>query len=270
MIRTFLLLTTFLAGIAWQSSITLGASAAKVVAIDDVPGLRAFFIKNYPGFKLDRKDQFLIWTIDLDEKSDGIDEIIVSVNQIDLYSCGNHGCLHEVLRRESDGSLTSIDSFIGFGIKIAPTHTNGVRDLVTVTFDGEVALNLAGKTSAAVALKKSGGKTAKAPLEKAASTQTANMSPASPAEFSGPCHHGSDWSGSGAKSGGSASYGGCGDGEYWFEFSCSTKSSQITLTIESDLRRARDGMAITVPVMVDGEKFNLRGKASFSETVGGA
>jgi len=415
---------------------SFGEFLPREVYAASVPGLADYLSKRFgPDWKK-KEEIFLIRTIDLDEAGDvRADEVLLSVDRFDADYCDNTGCEHEVLVRQGDGSLKAVTSFRGFGLKVADTTTNGVRDLITETSKGNRPLNLHGQTTATqksgppapsikeisihwpdieeefrstcyqfrdwaagrlrsrdgtvygvaahghcgqksrwivmrckpgsqeielmlpdtldrvekgtaitipwfidgkrfdiqgIALKekpsidptpfltfqrsngfldalKKGtrgsyqiggppgsrfwlkdahkaidtmltacdgapGRESHAQANPGAQTGEAKVArlPNDIIEYRPDCFDRHNWFGQSGNGAGSATYGGCGDGEYWFQFSCRADSENIHLTIESILNRARDGMAITVPVMADGKKFNLRGKAQFSEMLGGA
>lgn len=123
------------------------APAAKIVAIDEVPGLADYLTERFQPDWRKKRHVFLVRLLDLDEKPDGIDEILLSVDAFDPDYCSNHGCGHEVLVRQPDGSLKAVTSYNGFGLKVANTYTNGVRDLISETLRGNRRFNLAGETS---------------------------------------------------------------------------------------------------------------------------
>ena len=92
------------------------APAAKTVTIGEVPGLAEYLTERFqPGWKK-KQYVFLVRLLDLDEKPDGIEEILLSVDTFDPEYCGNHGCDHEVLVRQPDSSLKAVTSYNGFGL----------------------------------------------------------------------------------------------------------------------------------------------------------
>lgn len=134
------------------------APAPRVANIADVPGLAAYMTERFKDGWKQKQDIFLVRLLDLDEEPDGIDEILLSVDTFDRDYCGNNGCDHEVLVRQGDGSLKAVTSYKGFGLKVADTTTNGVRDLISETLKGNRRFNLAGETSGTRDLKSGSGK----------------------------------------------------------------------------------------------------------------
>lgn len=123
------------------------APDSRTVEIGDVPGLAGYMTGRFQTGWRKKRDVFLVRLLDMDEKPDGVDEVLLSVDKFDAEYCTNSGCGHAVLVRQPDGSLKAVSSFRGFGLKIADTYTNGVRDLISETLKGNRRLNLAGLTS---------------------------------------------------------------------------------------------------------------------------
>jgi len=132
------------------------APAVKVLSIDAVPGLSNYLTKRFQTGWKTKRHVFLVRLLELDEEPDGIDEILLSVDKFDAEFCNNSGCDHEVLLRLPNGGLKAVASFRGFGLQVADTYTNGVRDLVSETIKGNRRFNLAGETSGTLNRKKPG------------------------------------------------------------------------------------------------------------------
>lgn len=231
---------------------------AKIVQIEDVPGLPDYLTRKFKPAWRKKQHVFLVRLLDLDEKPDGIEEVLFSVVKFDQTQCFA-GCPHAVLVPQSDGSLKEAISLHGYDLRVADTYTNGVRDLVIETFKYNRRINLAGKTS--------GTRDRKQPDPNIVETAASGSRDSSP--YISECFDNSNWRAARTRDGGTVSLGSCGNNENWFQFSCTRGSNEIEFVIENKLDQAQDGMAITVPVFTEENQFNLQGQARFGKAANG-
>lgn len=227
------------------------------VSVKEVPGLLAYVKKNFPDIKINRKT-VSVNLVDLDEIPDGVDEIILGVK--DFLYCGSGGCDYRVLKRSSKGKLIEISVMLTNNLVVIEGYTNGYRNLAPSTFNNSASMK-ADKQEHRI-IHDGVAKPTKKNSEPPGQQQSF--------KFTGPCFERTIWTGGGNfKNGGSASYGGCGDGEYTYLFECTPNSSEILLTVEDALPNAIDGAPVRVSVLVDGKEFNLKGIGRYSDMIGG-
>ncbi|TLP43949.1 hypothetical protein FDK21_17240 [Cohaesibacter sp. CAU 1516] len=158
---------------------------ADKVAVDAVPGLKAFLQESYMG-----DPTVHIWQMDLDLPNDKVDEIILHIEDIDY--CGSGGCEWSILRREPAGDLKTIATILAGDVTLKDDPVSGLRQPIAATRHGDKPMDIAGKTSSQV---------------QRARERTGPYR--STKHVVGPCKGGYLWSGGAAGQGGVARYETC-------------------------------------------------------------
>lgn len=187
------------------------------VSAEAVPGLTAYMQKNYQD-----KPTYQVWAVDLDVPSDGVDEVILHID--DFNYCGSGGCEWTILRREPEGSLMVIAGMLAGDLTLKPADGAPRLQVVAATRHGNKPMDITGKTSG----------------------QLQKMHRQSPVSRSGkrvigPCKAGFLWSGEASGNRGVARYETCVRDVALVRFECQKDIGAIKVTFPIDRNSFEDG-----------------------------
>ncbi len=266
-------LTTGLAALLMAGLLSGTALAADFgkIELSAAPELKSYLEGR--GYLQDSSELDLFHT-GLDEPASGI-SAVYALQYLDAGSCGSAGCTEIVVTKSDDGSFLLYEEWLGTGMKMLDSETQGVHDLLIRTDQGV----LMGRFN--------GTKYLWSPASEEA--ETAQATPAvprlgqktisdggadAPSETMGECIDDRVWhgysEGSGSGGGGAMGFGPCRSNKSsnFLLLSCKPSSNDVTLDVNLVSRDLDDSDPVTVTLTMGGSSYQFNGTAFYDVMVG--
>jgi hypothetical protein len=206
--------------------------------------------------------------VDLSSPPDGISEYIIQYNN-GLY-CGSGGCTTEVVRIKPSGKIEQLAGILSYGFSLAYTHTNGLRDLLSVGRSGEFTWRFNGKEYKSHKGHPRAATTApnSTPVPASTSKQSAQSKPRTPG-----CVKEYGWSGGNATYSrlrdGYASFTNCTDPmNRVLTISCRSDQGFVEIAIAPDMGQGDGKKTMGLLIEIDGKRTTRLATLAYSEMAG--
>lgn len=242
------------------------------VEVTEIAGLLDYLKTNFDGARLDSETLDII-SVDLNQPPDGIDEVIVGVNDYS-YSCGSRGCEYNVLKKNGNDDFKLIYAMITSDLIPTYGFANGYRNLANSEFDDAIVLKFKNGTYAV------SNDTVPTLRKRFVSVQGGDIKqstvvrsePVFEKEFVGKCRQGNAWSGfanlhslDNKNPNGMATYGSCLASELKISFSCTSGASRIKMDTPSVAFQGKDGDTVSIKLKVGRKSFEYLGLGKYQQ-----
>ena len=206
--------------------------------------------------------------------STGISDIY-ALQYLDAGNCGSAGCTQIIVTKADDGSFLLYEEWLGTGLTMLDTETDGARDLVIRTDQGVLEGRFNGtKYVWSPTNGQANGAAANPTVKQLGQTTSGAQGSNEPAETAGQCIDDHVWhgyaNGRRAGGGGALGYGLCRTNRdaNFLLFSCEPGSGEVEVAVNMTTRRLDDSDPVTVTLVVGGTSFEFKGTAYYDVMTG--
>ncbi|MAY61330.1 MAG: hypothetical protein CML29_03890 [Rhizobiales bacterium] len=208
------------------------------------------------------------------DSSSGISDIY-ALQYLDAGNCGSAGCTQIIVTKAEDGAFLLYEEWLGTGLTMLDTETDGARDLVIRTDQGVLEGRFNGtKYVWSPTSGQANGASANPTVKQLGQTTSGSQGSNEPAETSGQCIDDHVWhgyaNGRRAGGGGALGYGLCRTNREanLLLFSCKPGAGEVEVAVNMTTRRLDDSDPVTVALVVDGTSFEFKGTAYYDVMTG--